>query len=157
MLSFKRNYRINTYNSIFEVHYPLSPRHYLEIIKTTREHSYGYAMSLLVTTLWSYCCGYILVPDLQNAEGREVICTGKMETALYYQCLTLCKQCICSLLPLSSLSPGQDTELSTYKDLRKRGRKHSPGPAERIKSLHLVFSIFCVVFPARILFPTWGR
>lgn len=61
MLLFERNCRINTYNSIFEIRYPLSPHHYLEIIKTMREHSYGYAMSLPVTAitmilLWLYAC-----------------------------------------------------------------------------------------------------
>lgn len=51
----------------------------------------------------------MLVPDLENAEEREVICIGKMETALNYQCLTLFVEYVCSLLPPSSLSPGQDT------------------------------------------------
>lgn len=33
--------------------YPLSPCKYLEIIKTTREHSYSYMMSLPITMLTS--------------------------------------------------------------------------------------------------------
>lgn len=82
-------------------------------------------MSLPVTMLTT-----TLVPDLENAEEREVICTGERETALNYQCLTSVYNA--SILFCLSV-PGPQGEILSYqhdKDLRKRGRKHCPGPEE---------------------------
>lgn len=148
MLLFERNCRLNTHKGIFEIDYPLSPCNYLEIIKTTRKQ------------LW--LCNVLAPYDVTDCAGsqfgecwREEICIEKMETALNYQCLTLCVQCLFCL----SVSCAQGKILSYQhdKDVRKRGRKHCPGPEEWIKGLHSVFSIFSVVFPPIILFSTWGR
>lgn len=62
----------------------------------------------------------------------------------------LCVQCLCSLLPLSSLSPGQDIELSTWQGSEEERKKSLPSPEEWMKGLH--FCYFCC-FPYSFLLP----